>query len=454
MTILPTLSDRKCRRSPRAALLPQNLGYRESEPPEAGFHGASISGAVFNLSTTVVGAGIMALPATVNQLGLIPGLMTIIFVSVLTESSIDKILRFSRASKSATYSGVAADAFGGAGRNILQACIVINNTGMLVVYMIIIGDVLSGTWEDGFHHRGVMEEWFGEHWWTTRSAVLFFTTLFVFAPLISFKRVDSLRYTSALSVGLALVFVAITAGVTIVKLMEGKIGMPRLMPKLDNQASFWKLFTTVPVFVTAYVCHHNILPIENELKDPAQMKLIVRKSLVFCTCIYIATSLFGVLLFGDHILDDVLANFDGDLGIPYSSLLDDLIRLSYCLHLMLVFPILFFSLRLSVDGLLFPYAISKRRFMSLTVALMGFIFMGANFVPSIWDAFQFTGATAAVCVSYIFPAAITLRDTHGIATKNDRLISWVMIFLAVSTSTVAVTSDIYGFFSVDKGVIT
>ncbi|KAE8731795.1 hypothetical protein F3Y22_tig00002511pilonHSYRG00007 [Hibiscus syriacus] len=283
----------------------------------------------------------MELPAIVNQLGLIPGLLAIIFISMLTKSSIDKILRFSQASKSSTYSGVAADAFGGIGRIILQACIVINNTGRLVVYMIIIGDVLSGTWEYGFHHMGVLEEWFGEYWWT---AVLLFTTLFVFAPLISFKRV--------------------------------------------------------------------VLPIENELKDPTQMKLIVRKSLIFCTAIYITTSFFGVL-FGDHILDDVLANFDADLGIPYSSLLDDLIRLSYCLHLMLVFPIVFFSLRLNVDGLLFPYAvpiaISKRRLVSTTVALMGFIFTKANFIPSIRDAFQFTGATAAVCVSYIFPAAITLR---------------------------------------------
>ncbi|OMO70876.1 Amino acid transporter, transmembrane [Corchorus olitorius] len=457
MTAL-TSSERKHRRSSRAPLLAQKHGDQLFEAHESGFDGASISGAVFNLSTTIVGAGIMALPATVNQLGMIPGMITIIVVSMLTEASIDMILKFSRSSKSATYSGIAGDAFGGAGRNLLQSCIVINNLGMLVVYMIIIGDVLSGTWVDGVEHRGVMEEWFGEHWWTTRSALLLFTTIFVFAPLISFKRVDSLRYTSALSVGLAVVFVAITAGVAIVKVMEGKIGMPRLMPKLVNQASFWKLFTTVPVLVTAYICHHNILPIENELKDPTQMKSIVRKSLTLCSTVYIATSFFGVLLFGDHTLDDVLANFDGDLGVAYSSLLDDIIRVSYGLHLMLVFPIVFFSLRLNVDGLLFPYAIpiafDNRRFFSITVALMGFIFMAANFVPSIWDAFQFTGATAAVCVGYIFPAAITLKDTHGIATKNDKLISWIMIFLAVSTSTVAVISDIYSIFNVDDGVIT
>ncbi|KAM7266679.1 hypothetical protein ACFE04_004576 [Oxalis oulophora] len=119
------------------------------------------------------------------------------------------------------------------------------------------GDVLSGTWTDGVHHSGVMEKWFGQHWWTSRTFLLLFTMLFVFAPLISFKRVDSLRYTSALSVALAIVFVAVTAGVTIVKLMDGSIGMPRLMPELVDQASFWRLFTAVPIIVTAYICHHN-----------------------------------------------------------------------------------------------------------------------------------------------------------------------------------------------------
>lgn len=138
MTIQSSV-ERKYRKSPRAPLLPHD--YLEAH--EAGIDGASFSGAVFNLSTTIVGAGIMALPATVKELGLIPGLIMIVLVGWLTESSIDMIMRFSRASKSATYSGVVADAFGGAGMTLLQVCIVVNNLGMLVVYMIIIGNVSS-----------------------------------------------------------------------------------------------------------------------------------------------------------------------------------------------------------------------------------------------------------------------------------------------------------------------
>ncbi|XP_057973246.1 amino acid transporter AVT6A-like isoform X3 [Malania oleifera] len=433
MTVLYS-ADRKYRRSPRTTpLLPQK--HDDYESAEVGFDGASFSGAVFNLSTTIIGAGIMALPATIKQLGLIPGIVVIALAAMLTESSIDMILRFSRASKSSTYSAVVGDAFRGTGRTLLQVCIIVNNMGMLVVYMIIIGDVLSGTWSDGVHHSGVMEKWFGQHWWTTRSFLLLLTTLFVFAPLISFKRV---------------------AGVAVVKLMNGSVQVPRLLPQLVDQSSFWKLFTAVPVLVTAYICHHNIHPIENELIDPTQMKSIVRTSLTMCSLVYIATSFFGSLLFGDQTLDDILANFDGDLGIPYSSLLSDVVRVSYGIHLMLVFPIVFFSLRLNIDGLFLPYAIpiafDNRRFFSITAALMGFILMGANFVPSIWDAFQFTGATATISVGFIFPAAVALRDTHGIATKKDRLVSWVMLFLAVSSSTVAICSDIYSIFGTGKAI--
>lgn len=130
------LSDRKSRRSPKT--------YHQNLISDAAIQcGSSFSGAVFNLSTTIVGAGIMALPAAVKQLGLIPGLVMIILCAMLTESSISMLVRFTRASKSSTYSGVVRDAFGGLGRNLLLLCIIVNNVGMLVVYMVIIGNYNS-----------------------------------------------------------------------------------------------------------------------------------------------------------------------------------------------------------------------------------------------------------------------------------------------------------------------
>lgn len=153
--------------------------------------------------------------------------------------------------------------------------------------------------------------------------------------------------------------------------------------------------------------------IEEELEHPSQIKSVVRTSLTLCSVIYIMTSFFGYLLFGDSTLDDVLANFDTNLGIPFSSQLNDAVRVSYVLHLMLVFPVVFYPVRQNLDGFLFPSSTplttDNVRFSLITIGLIAVIFIGANFTPSIWDAFQFTGATAAVCIGFIFPAAISLR---------------------------------------------
>ncbi|KAM0922572.1 hypothetical protein ACQ4PT_006061 [Festuca glaucescens] len=423
------------------------LTRKRDDDVDLGDGDASFAGAVFNLSTTIVGAGIMALPATMNVLGLVPGLTLVVLAAVLTDSSIELLMRFSNAVGAASYGEAMGDAFGAFGRGFLQLCVVVNNVGVMVVYMIIIGDVLSGTSpsSSGVHHHGVFEGWFGHNRWNGRFAILAITTLGVFTPLTCFKRVDSLKYTSAVSVALAVVFVVITAGIAVIKLTRGQIPMPKLFPDVHDWESIFRIFTAAPVLVTAYICHYNVHPIHNELKDPAQIKPIVRASLVLCSVVYVTTSFFGFMLFGEDTLDDVLANFDSDLGIPYGSVFNDAVRVSYALHLMLVFPIVFHALRLNMDGLLFPsarpLACDNRRFAELTASLLAVIFLAANFIPNIWLAFQFTGATAAVSIAYIFPAAMVLRDRHGIAKKRDKLLAVFMIVIAAVSNGVAVYSD-------------
>lgn len=342
------------------------------------------------------------------------------------------------------------EAFGKWGKVLLQLSVLINNIGVLIVYMIIIGDVLSGTSSSGVHHAGVLEGWFGDHWWNGRTFVLLVTTLGIFSPLACFKRIDSLSFTSALSVALAVAFVVITVGISIVKLISGGLGMPRILPDVTDFTSLINLFTVVPVLVTAFICHYNVHSIDNELEDSTHIKGVVRTSLALCSTVYIMTSIFGFLLFGDATLDDVLANFDADLGIPFGSVLSDVVRVSYAAHLMLVFPVIFYPLRLNLDGLLFPSArplgLSNTRFAFISSGLLIIIFLGANFIPSIWDAFQFTGATAAVCLGFIFPAAITLRDRHNIATKKDKILCIFMIVLAVFSNVVAIYSDAFALF--------
>ena len=122
-----------------APLLPksqeQDVGFDD-------FNGASFSGAVFNLSTTIIGAGIMALPATLRELGMVPGIAVIILMAFLTEKSIDFLMRFTRAGKFTSYGSLMGDSFGKYGKALVQICVIVNNLGVLIVYMIIIGKII------------------------------------------------------------------------------------------------------------------------------------------------------------------------------------------------------------------------------------------------------------------------------------------------------------------------
>lgn len=143
------------------------------------------------------------------------------------------------------------------------------------------------------------------------------------------------------------------------------------------------------------------------------MMKAVRIALILCAVIYFAIGIFGYLLFGEATMDDILVNFDQSAGSSMSSLLNDVVRLSYALHLVLVFPLLNFSLRTNIDEFLFskkPHlSVDNKRFLLLTLALLALAYILAIAIPSIWYLFQFMGSTSAVCLAFIFPAAVVLR---------------------------------------------
>ncbi|KAK1667483.1 hypothetical protein QYE76_055642 [Lolium multiflorum] len=421
-------------------------------PELSGGHsgGASVSGAVFNLSTSIIGAGIMSIPAAMRVLGVAPALVLIAAVAFLSDVSVEFMLRYTGWAPSGppSYAGIMGDAFGRAGAAALNVFVAFTTAGTLVVYLIIIGDVLSGSAGAGAEHAGVLGELFSARWWTGREFVILVMVVVVLLPLVLLRRVDSLRYTSAVSILLAALFMLITMGITVYTIFSGTAKMPRMLPDFSRLSSPFELFTAVPVIVLAFTFHFNVHPIRAELSKASDMKTAVRISLVLCSVIYAAVGFFGFLLFGDDTMPDVLANFDrssgAGSGVPQA--LNDAARLSYALHLVLVFPLLHYSLRVNVDELLFPgrppLASDTRRFVALTAALMAGLYALAIAIPSIWTLFQYTGSTFAVCISLIFPGAIVLRDVHGIAKRKDKAMAATMIILAVITSSIAIASNI------------
>lgn len=117
-----------------APLLPE---LRQPAAKQLG--GASISGVVFNLSTTIIGAGIMSLPAATKVLGVGPALLLIAAVAFLSNVSAQFLLRYTVPGSPCSYAGVMGESFGRVGSTSLQLCVALLTMGTLTIFLIIIG---------------------------------------------------------------------------------------------------------------------------------------------------------------------------------------------------------------------------------------------------------------------------------------------------------------------------
>lgn len=104
--------------------------------------GASFSGAIFNISTGMVGAGIMSIPATFKFLGVIPSFVIILIIAYFVEVTVEFLLKYTHFGESNTYGELMAESFGKSGSVVLQICVMITNLGALIIYLIIIGEFL------------------------------------------------------------------------------------------------------------------------------------------------------------------------------------------------------------------------------------------------------------------------------------------------------------------------
>jgi hypothetical protein len=158
--------------------------------------GSENSGAVFNLSTSIIGAEINAHPVAMKVLGLVLEFVLIISMDI----SANLLVRLSVLCKAAVYGEVVQYAMGRPATLLSENCLTVNNVGVTVVYLIVLGDVMSGL----VHHVEVSDQWLGNGDWS-QLMILVVLVLFL-VPLCAFKRIDSLNVSSAASVALIVFF--------------------------------------------------------------------------------------------------------------------------------------------------------------------------------------------------------------------------------------------------------
>lgn len=130
----------------------------------------STTAATVNFAMTLMGCGIMALPHVFCTTGIALGLGGMGLAYLLTVSSCSIIVQASAASGISSYAGLVKAEFGYVGATILQLSIVLNNMGVMVVYIIMVADLVVG---QAPTFTGLLPSALGMHldpppWWLTR----------------------------------------------------------------------------------------------------------------------------------------------------------------------------------------------------------------------------------------------------------------------------------------------
>ncbi|ETO13222.1 hypothetical protein RFI_24153 [Reticulomyxa filosa] len=300
----------------------------------------SMKGSIFNMILSTVGGGMLSLAYGVKQVGLVPGLLLLIFSCWLSYFTNDLLLLTTQhMPKGQTLSFLnlsrhCSPVWGERLAKFTQGMLIVQMFGQFISYEVAFGGLLDLVWTVvvndsfvSFQHSYVyciiQIHNATRHITITKKktsiyvyAILIFTWGVIY-PLSLLRQMSALRYTSlfgmmcSLYLGLVILIeyfilcngeeIDLDSNSIHTCFWKGNFHLPNdAIANYDDMWSFIKrLLVSIPLFVFAYTSQQFMLPIYSELKKPSRQRMqkVLQRSSYIVVFIYICASGFGYLTF-------------------------------------------------------------------------------------------------------------------------------------------------------------
>jgi amino acid permease len=297
-------------------------------------------GAVANLCSATLGAGILALPFALYQAGLIFGGLLLLASGWATAVSIDVLVRACDHFQLATYESIVEKALGRTWRQVVEISILIFCGGTAVAYVIAVGDILERV----------------EHLPGARKKVaMAFVWLISMLPLSCLRRMKSLQCAS--TVGIASILTLLLAATVHLAVPQDPdddsvpISWDLLQPFLGPASGGWlAVVRACPLFCFAFSCQVNVcqiydeLPSRNGAEKAKSMRWVTWAAVGVCTLLYASISLVTLMDFGEGVKPNVLSCYSLTSG-------ETLLHVAFvamAMAVVMAFPLNIFPARTSV----------------------------------------------------------------------------------------------------------
>lgn len=270
---------------------------------------ATLLSCYINLCCTIIGAGMLGIPYGFSCVGWILGCILLVLCAISSGFALYFLTICGQLTKSPTSFHQVAEKAVPKYAWLVDASVAIKCYGAGISYMIIVADLMPVV----MHSVAAPVSLHSRYFWVTLSFVLA-------TPLVCFERLDSLKYTSALSI-LFILLLLIVVGLY----GTHAAGFDPCADTNEDHCfdptdmaiplPWFNALKALPIFVFGYTCQQNTFVMVNEMRAPTQNKFntVIVISLATAMLVYTITASFGYLTFGRYSLPDILTNYPGTM---------------------------------------------------------------------------------------------------------------------------------------------
>jgi len=230
--------------------------------------------------------------------------------------------------------------------------------------------------------------------------------------------------------------------------LEGKLATDVSVWLPADTVSLGSALAILPVIAVTFCCHYNLFPVATNLErfSDRRIAMVIRRSLMVCTALFVVLAVSGVALFGGRTEGNVLVNLRPEvvqafLPGPLANILCMGVRVLYLGVIVSSFPMLNWALRETCSSYLFGSRTvdGNHQFLVFTFSLLLGEYALSVLLPDIWGVMSLTGATAAVYVMFILPGALLHRTSRE---ARDSIAGRLLIALGMVTMIFGVVENV------------
>jgi len=396
----------------------------------------SMRGCIFNLCILSLGTGSLALPQKMGYMSLVAAPVVIFVSGAINYWTLTILGDVGRKHKLRKYEDVVSKLFSKNLSKFLAVVMVLNQSGMIILYQVIMYKLLGGVINEFFSlGYSNVEEFVAESFWSKKNVkflVCYFITITILFPLCRLKTISRMRYASTF--GILSLFLLIF--IVLVELpffyhhnvVNGgqKINIMDLRPGFGKEMQFLQSISTI---IYAFACHVGVYPVLNSLHNPTRkrvQKVFRRATLLDIVC-YLIIGYSGYLSQPQHTPDLILERdkiFKNDFFMTIGQIL-------FIFTLIAKICANYNGLRTTLlimynyDPIEYPNNVN----LVMTVISLGITTFIAAIFQKISDYISLIGSFCSVFIAVVMPGMIYIKDNEYSIThiKNILAILFVII---------------------------